>query len=383
MYYHQKNDKVDRWLVSVSYKDENGLSKRKWKTAHSLKEAKAMEDELKKEVRLKRDLTIDDIRDELFKKKESENKKSSLGGYKVIYECYIHDKLGKLYLDDINAGILMKWKDGIPSELSLARKRTIYIVLHMLLKYAFNIHGSNAIYSLDAVGNFKADPNAVIVEKKLKYWKPEQFFLFSQKLSEYCLQANPRTAEYMARWSSYVLLSICFYAGLRRGEANALFANDFHDGENPYLNITKSVTKKVKGGGWYLTGPKNKQSVRKVPIPKALATILREHIENRLKRLKCFENTFYLCGGIKPVNDSTTDRIKEQIERENNIPHISVHDLRHSYVSVLINSNVPITTISKLVGHSSPDITWKVYSHLYPETINSAINIFDEMKKEK
>ncbi len=383
MYYHQKNGKVDRWLVSVSYKDENGLQKRKWATAHSLKEAKALEDQLKKEVKVKRHLTIDDIKNECFTKKESENKKSSLGGYKVIYERYICDKLGKVYIDDVTSGLLMKWKESIPSELSLARKRTIYIVLHMLLKHAFKMHGCDTIYTLDAVGNFKTDPNAVVVEKKLKYWKPEQFFLFSEKLKEYCSMANPKTAEYMVRHGSYVLLSICFYAGLRRGEANALFVEDFHDGESPYLDITKSVTKKVKGGGWYLTGPKNKQSVRKVPIPQSLAQIIKEHIEQRLKRIEGYTGKFYLCGGAKPVNDSTTDRIKEQIEAENGLPHISVHDLRHSYVSVLINSNVPITTISKLVGHSSPDITWKVYSHLYPETMTDAVNIFDNFNKQK
>ena len=45
--------------------------------------------------------------------------------------------------------------------------------------------------------------------------------------------------------------------------------------------------------------------------------------------------------------------------------------INHS--SLLINAGTPVNTISKLVGNSSPEITWKVYSHLYPQTINSAV----------
>lgn len=386
MYSHQKTEKYDRWLVSVSYKDSNGKNCRKWATAHSLKEAKDLEDKLKKEVRagiFSNKATLDSMAMELFSRKKEEIKRTSLDSYMLIYNVYIKPSLGNKGINDFSVKTCSDWKKSIDEELSLTRKKNIYVTLHMILRYAFKTYGYTAIYLLESVGNFKKDPNAVVEHKALQYWKPEQFNSFINKMREFCEKANPRSQEYMCRWSSYVLLSICFYAGLRRGEANALYVSDFHCGENPYLDITKSVTKKVKGGGWFLTGPKNPQSVRKVPIPRSLALLLEEHINCRLKKIEGYNEAFYLCGGQTPVNDSSTDRIKESIERKNGIPHITVHDLRHSYVSVLINSNVPITTISKLVGHSSPDITWKVYSHLYPETMTRVVDVFDELNKAK
>ena len=36
------------------------------------------------------------------------------------------------------------------------------------------------------------------------------------------------------------------------------------------------------------------------------------------------------------------------------------------YIIYVISQNVPILEISKRVGHSTPDITYGVYAHLYP-----------------
>ena len=47
---------------------------------------------------------------------------------------------------------------------------------------------------------------------------------------------------------------------------------------------------------------------------------------------------------------------------------IRIHDLRHSHASLLIHNGFPITLISKRLGHKSPDITLKVYSHMYKES---------------
>lgn len=111
----------------------------------------------------------------------------------------------------------------------------------------------------------------------------------------------------------------------------------------------------------------------------------REHISRLAKFPEGLKPDMYLVGGLAPLNDSSADRIKEDTESELWLPHIRVHDLRHSYVSVLINAGTPIATISKLVGHSSTEMTWKVYSHMYPQTLSTAVNVFDtlDMSEEK
>jgi integrase len=171
---------------------------------------------------------------------------------------------------------------------------------------------------------------------------------------------------------------------MRKGEANALLVSDFHDCKHPYLSITKSVSLKLRretGKPWLITMPKNNSSVRDIPIPDALASLIREHIEERLKRIEGYNESFFLFGGIRPIPDTTLEMEKQISEKNSGVKHIRIHDLRHSYASMLINSNVPITVISRLLGHTSIEMTWKVYSHLYPTTSNEAIDVINSQLK--
>jgi len=44
---------------------------------------------------------------------------------------------------------------------------------------------------------------------------------------------------------------------------------------------------------------------------------------------------------------------------------ITFHALRHTHASQLIDAGVDIVTISKRLGHSKPDITLRIYAHLF------------------
>ena len=49
------------------------------------------------------------------------------------------------------------------------------------------------------------------------------------------------------------------------------------------------------------------------------------------------------------------------------VSRITLHDLRHSHASYLIQQGVAITAISKRLGHSSPAITLNIYAHVYKD----------------
>jgi integrase len=44
---------------------------------------------------------------------------------------------------------------------------------------------------------------------------------------------------------------------------------------------------------------------------------------------------------------------------------VTFHALRHTHASQLIDQGVDIVTISKRLGHSKPDITLRIYAHLF------------------
>ena len=47
------------------------------------------------------------------------------------------------------------------------------------------------------------------------------------------------------------------------------------------------------------------------------------------------------------------------------MPDVTFHALRHTHASQLIDQGVDIVTISKRLGHSKPDITLRIYAHLF------------------
>ncbi|MFR9140937.1 MAG: tyrosine-type recombinase/integrase [Phascolarctobacterium faecium] len=61
------------------------------------------------------------------------------------------------------------------------------------------------------------------------------------------------------------------------------------------------------------------------------------------------------------------------------LPRIRIHDFRHSHASLLIDMGANVLLIAQRLGHQNPQITLKVYAHLFPdkqETIASALNQF-------
>lgn len=60
---------------------------------------------------------------------------------------------------------------------------------------------------------------------------------------------------------------------------------------------------------------------------------------------------------------------------------VPFHALRHTHASQLIDAGVDIVTISKRLGHAKPDITLRIYAHLFRKddskaaaAINTALN---------
>lgn len=374
-----KDLKNNRYRISVGSGKE-----RVWRSAKTYKEAKRIESELLLKVKGMREgtkTTVDGLFSNFLEYSRNRNRKTTVEFYEKCYVNHIKDQLGWMPITQVDYQAIERWKASVNPDLSKVTKGHIYTTLHALFNYSDKVSGTSLKLLLDKAGPFLEDPNKLSDKKDdLKYWSVGEFEQFIQELKKECESFSPTSKFYMRHWSTYVLMNILFYSGLRKGEANALQIKDFHDGVKPYLDVNKSATCKVKGNQWIITDPKNKTSIRKVPVPNILAEIMREHINTKLAHLPVkFTPDLFLVGGVQPLSDSTYDTIKRKIENKIHLSHISIHDLRHSYVSVLINNGVPLTTISKLVGHSSTAITWKIYSHLYPETLSEAANVFDRL----
>ncbi len=56
---------------------------------------------------------------------------------------------------------------------------------------------------------------------------------------------------------------------------------------------------------------------------------------------------------------------------------------RHSHASLLANEGINIQEIARRLGHSNVEVTWNIYSHLYPREEERALEILNKIGTEK
>ena len=71
------------------------------------------------------------------------------------------------------------------------------------------------------------------------------------------------------------------------------------------------------------------------------------------------------------IHNSTVNDRLERLCEQSGIPVISVHGLRHTHASLLLCAGVSILSVSRRLGHSSVDITQKIYLHIIRELENA------------
>lgn len=177
-------------------------------------------------------------------------------------------------------------------------------------------------------------------------------------------------------------IALAGLAGLRRGECAGLLWNDI-DFENKTLSVRKQRTSGSKGS--MRSKVKTSESYRCIKISNALLEILERH--NKRKELnksiignayKTTGNDFICCeadGSL--VDPSNYSKRFSKVLQDNNLPAIRFHDLRHSWATNMIRLGIPVNTVSKMLGHSSPVVTLTVYAHVLDEMQDEAVNKLD------
>ena len=234
-----------------------------------------------------------------------------------------------------------------------------------LMKAAF----SHAEQYFDLENNparqLKRLPKTLDDSKQSSIWTVEDFNLF---ISYFDL----KDAE-DHRWATFY--SLAFWTGMRRGELLGLTFEDL-DIVNKQISITKSVSQKRTGQAVYVKSPKTSSSIRKVSLDdKTLEMLKKEYLLQSQK--KGFKPTQFIFSRTDspniPFADTTIENKKRKVIKDLNLKYIRFHDFRHSHASILIGNGVDIVSVSARLGHSSVDMTLKVYTHLLPSAERKAL----------
>jgi integrase len=77
----------------------------------------------------------------------------------------------------------------------------------------------------------------------------------------------------------------------------------------------------------------------------------------------------------KPLKDIRT--AFENARNRAGIKNLTFHTLRHTFATRLVLSGVDLATVSKLLGHSTIQMTMR-YSHPTPEALKNAVSKLDK-----
>ena len=69
----------------------------------------------------------------------------------------------------------------------------------------------------------------------------------------------------------------------------------------------------------------------------------------------------------------------KKILKENNLPPMRFHDLKHTFVSILISLGIPTADVQKLARHASYQTTIDIYRHLLPNQLEKGLHDLDLM----
>jgi integrase len=72
--------------------------------------------------------------------------------------------------------------------------------------------------------------------------------------------------------------------------------------------------------------------------------------------------------------------ISKEFARESaaaGVAHVTFHGLRHTHITHLLRSGVPVHVVSARAGHANPSITLNIYAHMLPGQQEGAAAVVD------
>lgn len=331
------------WFASFYYTDWTGKKKQKKKEGFDTRKA-ALDFErgfLERQATAP-DMTFSALCDLYLADYKDNRRATSYETTSKKIKTYIEPFFEKMPINKITPATVRQWQAEIKSRivkhtgerLSPPQLRNIHVALSAMMNYAVKYCKlpSNPARLAGSMGG-KAT-------REMRFWTLSEFKAFQQATDKNDLR--------------HTAVTLLFYTGLRVGELLALTPADFKDNE---LIISKNYQR--LHGRDVIQPPKTEKGRRKIALPPFIVKMMKD----------CFQ-----CLNHPSDSQRIFDAISERTLREflNNgadaagLPHIRVHDLRHSHASLLIEQGFSPLVIKERLGHENIETTLNTYSHLYP-----------------
>ena len=155
--------------------------------------------------------------------------------------------------------------------------------------------------------------------------------------------------------------------GLRIGEIIALRWSDVDIGRRA-LTVRRTG---ARIGGEYVEGaPKSARSRRTISLPASIVALLRAQRaavgEEKLRLGAAWQDggRVFPGEGGGPLGRTTIRKSLDRALKRAGLPHVRVHDLRHTAATALLRAGGSLRDVQEMLGHSSYALTADVYAHV-------------------
>ena len=282
--------------------------------------------------------------------------------YRQIASQHILPLLGRLRLQEIqpphlNRLYLTKQEEGRGAR----TVQLIHTVLHCILKQAVRdgILGRNPA---DGVQRPKVEQT--------------EMHILSEEQAQRLVIASQNTRYGM-------LFYLALMTGMREGELLGLKWSDL-DWTKGMLHIQRQL-QHTKGLGCVLVPPKTKAGRRQIKLGLETLDRLATHrdqleLQRAATRERWEENGLIFPNTLgKPMSLKHMYLEFKSMLKENGLPNIRFHDLRHTSLSFLLDSGMPVNTVQQRAGHSKASVTTDTYGHSMGHSEDEAAARIEEM----
>ena len=283
--------------------------------------------------------------------------------YKQVVEDHLEPTLGKKKLDEITrSDIRALIATKVDEELSKATVRNIMAPLRQMLGHAVE-EGVIPSNPASKLGRFSKETTAKANAKKIVPYTAEEVQRLLQK-------AEGRSFDL------YVFLLTAVLTGMRLGELLGFQWADL-DEISKCIHLKRAVTRRR------VESPKNHLQ-RRIDVSDELLKKLQELQRRRKEEWKgkkmpewvfCSDDGNY----VNEYNFRTRKfyplfKKKEGDHKATQLRRIRVHDLRHTYASLMLQQGESVTYVKEQMGHHSIQVTVDLYGHLIPGANRAAAN---------
>ena len=370
---YRKRGTTGLWSYEVREKGQTVAHGSRFRTKkEAIVEAEKIAQKLRLGGRLTKDMTLVSLYQEWLELKILPSNKSELtkqkyiAREKIIIELFGDEEISSIRGSDYQRA-LNKYGERVG--------RDVLRRFHNGIKSALRMAIADKLMIDDFTKDVELYPGVKEQETNEKYLhSEEEYFVVLVELK--------KRFDYFKSIVPFVLYFL-FVTGMRFGELMALTPDEL-DFENNRIYTYRRYNTLLKK----FVPPKNKTSIRYVPLKEGDMAFLRELVSlqervnkelelNNSDRL-VFQHFSYKYG--VPLTDTVNKYLREMLEDLEIEPLITTKGARHTYGSYLWHCGIDLGVIAKVLGHKDITMLIEVYGHTLEEKIDAEFDRIRSLK---